>query len=54
MWTIDNDIIRRCKEVHSEGTYSSRMINFSSNFGGYQVQHEAVKDCDIQKGNEYM
>ena len=53
LWTIDNDVIRRCKEVHAEGTYSSRVINFPANFGGYQEQHEIVKDCDSEMGNEH-
>ena len=54
LWTIDNDIIRRCKVVQDEGTYSSRVINFPANFGGYQVQNEMAKDCGSETGNEYI
>ena len=53
LWTIDDDMKRRCKEVHAEGNYSSRVINFPANFGGYQVQNEIVKDCGSEMGNEY-
>ena len=54
LWTIDNDIIRRCKVVYGEGTYSSRVISFPANFGGYQVQNEIVKDRGSGTGNEYI